>query len=324
MKKQSMLDTNPFPFSTTNKRYHTWDYHLKETFGEKVFKVSLNAGFTCPNIDGTKKFGGCTFCSIKGSGDYAGNPSDDIIQQFHTIKERMREKWPHVKKYIGYFQAFTNTYAPVDVLKEKFEPILAQEGVVGLSIATRPDCLPDDVVEYLADLNKRTYLWVEMGLQTSNDRTGKRINRAHTFEEYKEGVQKLHAHNIRVCTHIINGLPNETQEDMLQTVQDVCTLGVEGIKIHLLHIIADTPMFTMLKKGMIDYMDRDVYIDTVVQQLERLPQEMIIHRLTGDAPADQFIGPLWSRKKTTVLNDIDKALLEKNTYQGKYYETNSK
>ena len=173
-----------------NKRYHTWNYYLRNTFGEKIFKVSINAGFTCPNIDGKVAYGGCTYCSKEGSGDFAGNPKDDLIKQFNDIKEMMLRKWPNAK-YIGYFQAYTNTYAPLEVLKEKYETILAQDDVVGLSISTRPDCLEDDVLEYLAELNERTNLWVELGLQTIHDSTSKIINRGHDYKTFLEGVEKL-------------------------------------------------------------------------------------------------------------------------------------
>lgn len=181
---------NPFPYSIDNKRYHTWNYHLRNHFGHKVFKISLDGGFDCPNRDGTVAYGGCTFCSAAGSGDFAGNRALPIEVQFQQIKENMHKKWKN-GKYIAYFQAFTNTHAPVDVLKEKYEVALQQEGVVGLSIATRPDCLPDDIVEYLAELNERTYLWVELGLQTVHETTAKLINRAHDFKTYVEGVEKL-------------------------------------------------------------------------------------------------------------------------------------
>ncbi|CDH96690.1 radical SAM protein [Bacillus velezensis NAU-B3] len=235
-----MNENNPFPYSNTEKRYHTLNYHLREHFGHKVFKVALDGGFDCPNRDGTVAHGGCTFCSAAGSGDFAGNRADDLLTQFHDIKNRMHEKWKD-GKYIAYFQAFTNTHAPVEELREKFESVLKLDGVVGMSIATRPDCLPDDVVEYLAELNERTYLWVELGLQTVHERTALLINRAHDFDCYVEGVNKLRKHGIRVCSHIINGLPLENRDMMMETAKAVADLDVQGIKIHLLHLLKGTP-----------------------------------------------------------------------------------
>lgn len=301
-----------------NKRYHTWNYYLRNTFGEKIFKVSINAGFTCPNIDGKVAYGGCTYCSKEGSGDFAGNPKDDLIKQFNEIKEMMLKKWPNAK-YIGYFQAYTNTYAPLEVLKEKYETILEQDDVVGLSISTRPDCLEDDVVEYLGELNKRTNLWVELGLQTIHDSTSKKINRGHDYKTFLDGVEKLKAKNIKVVVHIINGLPGEDYNMMMETAKAVADLNVHGIKIHLLHIIKDTPMERMLQKGMVDLMSKEDYINLVCDQLEILPPEMVIHRLTGDGKKEDLVGPLWSLKKWEVLNAIDDTMKARNSYQGIKY-----
>ena len=308
-----------FEYAFDNKRYHTWNYHLKKSFGEKVFKVSINAGFTCPNIDGTISHGGCTYCSKEGSGDFAGNPKDDLIDQFYKIREMMHKKW-HNAKYIGYFQAFTNTYANLDVLKEKYETILELDDVIGLSISTRPDCLPDDVVEYLGELNKRTNLWVELGLQTIHDETSKIINRGHDYKEFLEGVEKLKSRNIKTVVHVINGLPGEDYNMMMETAKAVGEMGVDGIKIHLLHVINDTPMEKMLKNGSLRLMEKDEYINLVCDQLEILPKEMIIHRLTGDGKRDELVGPLWSLKKWEVLNQIDDTLKSRDSYQGKKLE----
>jgi len=300
------------------KRYHAWSYHLKQLFGEKVFKVMLDAGFTCPNRDGKITTGGCTFCSTRGSGDFAGRRRDDLITQFHEVKARQHLKWPNAK-YIGYFQAYTNTYAPVETLREYYETILQQEGVIGLSIATRPDCLPDDVVDLLAELNQKTYLWVELGLQSIHDETGKRINRGHDTACYYEGVEKLRKHNIRVCSHIIFGLPGETEKMMMDTVDAVAHMGVQGIKIHLLHLLKKTPLVKEYEAGLFQLMEKDDYVRLVVDALEILPPEMIIHRLTGDGPPDLLIGPMWSRKKWEVLNAIDWELERRDSWQGKRY-----
>ena len=301
-----------------NKRYHTWNYYLRNTFGEKVFKVSINAGFTCPNIDGKVAYGGCTYCSKEGSGGFAGNPKDNLIKQFKDIKSMMLKKWPNAK-YIGYFQAYTNTYAPLEVLKEKYETILEQEDVVGLSISTRPDCLEDDVVEYLGELNKRTNLWVELGLQTIHDSTSKVINRGHDYKTFIDGVEKLKSKNIKIIVHIINGLPGEDYNMMMETAKAVADLNVHGIKIHLLHVIKDTPMAKMLEKNMMTLMTQEEYVNLVCDQLEILPPEMIIHRLTGDGKKEDLVGPLWSLKKWEVLNAIDDTLKARNSYQGIKY-----
>lgn len=304
-----------FKYAFDNKRYHTWNYHLRNTFGEKVFKVSINAGFTCPNIDGKISHGGCTYCSKEGSGDFAGNPKDNLIKQFNDITQMMHKKWASAK-YIGFFQAFTNTYAPLNVLKEKYETILALDDVIGLSISTRPDCLPNDVVDYLGELNEKTNLWVELGLQTIHDKTSKLINRGHDYEAFVKGIEKLKAKNIKVIVHIINGLPGEDYDMMLETAKEVASMGVDGIKIHLLHVIKDTPMEKMLEKGMMTLMTQDEYVNLVCDQLEILPDTMIVHRLTGDGKRDELVGPLWSLKKWEVLNAIDDELKRRDSYQG--------
>lgn len=312
------MNLTKFKYAFDNKRYHTWNYYLRNTFGEKVFKVSINAGFTCPNIDGKVSFGGCTYCSKEGSGDFAGNPKDNLIKQFDDITQMMHKKWPNAK-YIGYFQAFTNTYAPVDILKEKYETILSLDNVIGLSISTRPDCLEDDVVEYLSELNERTNLWVELGLQTIHDSTSKLINRGHDYNEFLKGLEKLKARNIKVIVHIINGLPGEDYNMMMETAKAVANMGVDGIKIHLLHVIKDTPMEKMLQNGMLTLMNQEEYINLVCDQLEILPETMIVHRLTGDGKRDELVGPLWSLKKWEVLNAIDDELKKRNSYQGIKY-----
>ncbi|NDI37093.1 TIGR01212 family radical SAM protein [Chengkuizengella sediminis] len=307
------------PLLWGEKRFHTWNVEMRNTFNEKVFKVMLDAGFTCPNRDGKIETGGCTFCSARGSGDFAGSRRDDLVTQFNTIRDKQHQKWPQAK-YIGYFQAYTNTYAPVEELREYYEVILEQPGVVGLSIATRPDCLPDDVIEYLAELNERTYLWVEMGLQTAHESTSNLINRAHDTQCYLDAVEKLRKHNIRVCAHIIYGLPGETHEMMLDTGKAVANMDVQGIKIHLLHLMKKTPMVKQWEAGLLRFLDKDEYIKLIVDTLEILPPEMIIHRLTGDAPRDLLIGPLWSLKKWEVLNAIDAELKNRNTWQGKFWK----
>lgn len=311
------------PLFWGDKNFHTWNYEMREQFDSKVFKVMLDAGFTCPNRDGSIAIGGCTFCSSRGSGDFAGRRRDDLVTQFNTIRDRQHQKWPDAK-YIGYFQAYTNTYAPVETLREYFEVILEQPGVVGLSIATRPDCLPDDVIDYLAELNERTYLWVEMGLQTVHESTSNLINRAHDTACYLDAVRRLRERNIRICAHIIYGLPQETHEMMLETGRAVSKMDVQGIKIHLLHLMRKTPMVKQYEAGLLQFLEMDEYIKLIVDTLEILPPEMIVHRLTGDAPRDLLIGPMWSLKKWEVLNGIDRELRQRHTWQGKLWNAEVK
>ncbi|MBR6136858.1 MAG: TIGR01212 family radical SAM protein [Bacilli bacterium] len=304
-----------FKYSNTNKRYHTLDYYYKNRFNEKVFKVSLNAGFSCPNIDGTVGYGGCIYCSKTGSGEFAGNKEDNIVKQFNDIKEVMLKKWPKAK-YIGYFQARTNTYAPVEELKKVYEPILKQENVIGLNIATRPDSITDECLDYLEDLNKRTYLTIELGLQTTNEKTSKLINRCHTLECFENMVKKLRSRNIDVIVHIINGLPYETKEDMINTVKYLNDLDIQGIKIHMLSITKDTPIEKMYKEEKFKLLSKEEYIDIVIDQLEYLRPEIVIHRITGDPKLDELVEPNWLVKKFCVLNDIDKEMVRRDTYQG--------
>lgn len=304
------------PLLWGDKRYHAWNFHLRQIFGEKIFKVALDGGFTCPNRDGNVAVGGCTFCSARGSGDFAGNRRDDLIKQFHDVKQRMHEKWASAK-YIGYFQAFSNTYAPVDELREMYQCILDQEGVIGLSIATRPDCLPDDVIEYLAELNQQTYLWVELGLQSVHEHTSQLINRGHDYACFVEGVHKLRQHGIRTCVHIIHGLPEETEQEMLETVQACAELDIQGIKIHLLHLLKNTPMVKQYQAGQLQFLDKETYVRLVADSLELLPPDVVIHRITGDGPPNLLMGPMWSLKKWEVLNAIDDELKQRNSWQGK-------
>lgn len=308
--------SNPFPYSDDNKRYHTWNYHLRHTFGTKVMKISLNAGFTCPNIDGTKGVGGCTYCSSSGSGDFAGDPAQKILEQFEEVRTRMHKKWSE-GKYMPYFQAHTNTYAPVSILRERFEPALRQPGVIGISIATRADCLEDEVLDYLSELNERTYLLVELGLQSIFDETGEKINRCHTYNEFLEGYKKLTARNIRVCVHLINGLPGETKEMMIESARTVAALKPYCVKLHLLHVLKGTPIAAQLERGEFSLLSLEEYVDIIVSQLEVFPEETIIQRLTGDGAKYDLIGPLWSLKKFVVLNEIDKEMLRRDTWQGK-------
>jgi uncharacterized protein len=306
---------NSFIYSDDNKRYHTLNYYFKKRFNSKVFKVSLNASFTCPNIDGTKGFGGCIYCSKLGSGEYAGDKNKDLVTQFNEVKEHTSKKWPN-SKYIGYFQANSNTYAPLDVLKEKYELILKQKDVIGLSIATRCDAINDDVIDYLDELNKRTFLIVELGLQTIHDKTSKLINRCHTLDCFTDMVNKLRHKNIMIVVHIINGLPYETKQMMLDTVSYLSKMDIQGIKIHMLHILKDTALEKLYAKEKFPVLTKEQYVDVVCDQIELLPKEVVIHRITGDPKKEDLIEPEWLVKKFGVLNDIDKELSLRNSYQG--------
>lgn len=306
-----------FKYTLDNKRYHTLNYYLKNKFNTKVFKVSLNGGFTCPNLDGTKGYGGCIYCSKSGSGDFGGNPNKDLTTQFKEIKEVESKKWPN-SKYIAYFQARTNTYAPLEVLKAKYEEVLKINDVIGLFIATRCDAITDETLDYLEELNKRTFLTIELGLQTTNEKTSKLINRCHTLKEFEDMVKRLRKRNINVVVHIINGLPYETETDMLNTVKYLNKLDIQGIKIHMLCIIKDTPLETLYQKEKFHILTKEEYIDIVIKQLELLREDIVIHRITSDPDKNSLIEPTWLLKKFCLLNDIDKEMVKRDTYQGKY------
>ena len=310
-----------FKYSNSNKRYHTLDYFYKTKFNSKVFKVSLNAGFSCPNLDGTLSNKGCIYCSNSGSGEFAGNVNDDLVTQFNNVKDMISHKWPN-SKYISYFQADTNTYAPVTTLKEKYESVLNLNNVIGLSIATRPDAISDDCLDYLEELNKRTFLTVELGLQTIHEKTSILINRCHTLECFKNCVNKLRKRNINVVVHIINGLPYETKEMMIGTVKYLNNLDIQGVKIHMLHIIKGTNLEKLYKETNFHVLTKDEYVDIVCDQLEYLREEIVINRITGDPKIDDLVEPFWLVKKFDVLNSIDKEMVRRNSYQGiKSYST---
>ena len=310
-----MKENNRFKYSDSNKRYYNLDYFYKHKFNSKVFKVSLDAGFTCPNKDGTVGYGGCIYCSKSGSAEYAGDRKDDLITQFNKVKSMMLKKWPKAK-YIGYFQANTNTYAPVSVLKEKYETILNIPDVVGLSIATRSDAISDECLDYLEELNKKTFLTIELGLQTIHERTSILINRCHTLENFENMVNSLRKRNINVVVHIINGLPYETHDMMIDTVKYLSKLDIQGIKIHALSILKDTKMEELYNKTHFKIMSRDEYITTVCDQLEYLRSDIVVHRITGDPKIDDLVEPDWLIKKVTILNDIDKEMKKRDSYQG--------
>ena len=316
----TQAQTNPYPHSDSNKRYQTYEFFLRKTYGEKVAKLSLDGGFICPNIDGRCGRGGCIYCSGRGSGDFAGLPSMTIAAQIAAQKKAVSAKW-QVQKYIAYFQAHTNTYAPLPVLRESFEEALGQDGIVGLNIATRADCLPPDVLEYLAALAERTDLTLELGLQSSDDRTAKRINRGHDFACFCDAVKRIRAASdrIRICVHLIFGLPGESEETMMQTVRDTAKLHPDQVKLHLLHVLRGTVLADWYEQDLYQPLERETYIRLLADALELLPPDAVIGRLTGDGKRSDLLAPLWSLKKTTVVNDLDKLLYARGSWQGKRY-----
>lgn len=300
-----------------DKRYHTWNWELRRVFGEKVAKISLDAGFTCPNRapDGS---GGCIFCSPRGSGDCAGNRASDIAHQMAEVKARTWDKWPTVAKFIAYFQAYTNTLAPVFQLEALYREALAQQGVVGLAVSTRPDCLAESVLDLLEQLNRETWLWVELGLQSAHDSTLALINRGHDYACFERAVRQLEARNIKVCVHIILGLPGETEEMMMHTAKTVAALPIQGIKLHALHVVKGTRLADLWRQGRVALSDMQTYAHWVAKVLEVLPPDMVVQRVTGDAPREVLLAPRWIRRKWEVLQAIDAALEEDlDTWQSK-------
>lgn len=306
---------NKFKYSNDNKRYYTLNYYYRKKYNSKVFKVSLNAGFGCPN---KKNGSGCIYC-LNGSGENRNIP---LTEQFNIVKETMERKWKD-SKYIGYFQADTNTYAPLNKLKECYESILNIPGVIGLNIATRPDSIAPDVYDYLEELSKRTNLVVEIGLQTIHEKTAKLINRGHTLECFNECIRELRKRNIDVVVHVINGLPYETKEDMIETIKYVSSLDIQGIKIHMLFILKGTPLEKMYNLTHFHVLTKEEYIDIVCDELEYLREDIVVNRITGDPIKELTIEPKWLFKKFCVLNDIDKEMVRRDSYQGIKYKKNT-
>lgn len=320
--KKTQAASNPFSNSDSNKRYYTYDYYLKKTFGGKCAKIPIDAGFTCPNIDGRCGVGGCIYCSSRGSGDFAEGRGLSVTEQYRITREKLSSKWS-TERCIPYFQAHTNTYAPTAHLRELFEEALSLPGAVGLNVATRADCLEDETVAYLAELAERTVLTVELGLQSTNDDTARRINRGHTYADFLEGYQRLRAASgkIGIGVHLIFGLPGEDDETMLASVREVARLHPDQVKLHLLHVLRSSRLGAMYERGEYCPMERDHYIDIVTRALTLLPPDTVVARLTGDGMADDLLAPDWSRKKVSVINDIDKRLYKLDLWQGKFFES---
>lgn len=307
-----------FPFSLDNKRYHTLNFYNKIHYGKRVMKAVIDAGFTCPNADGTKGVGGCIYCR-DGSGyftsRYSDNIYEDVTNQLISEKERIYKKFPD-SPIIAYFQANTNTYAPISILERAYNAAI-DFGVAGISVGTRADCLSDEVIELLKRISLKTELTVELGLQTIHDKTAEIINRCYSYSEFLVGYEKLKKAGIRTCLHIINGLPGESYDDMIATAKEVGRLAPDGVKIHLLHINRDTALEKLYLDGKYVPMEKDEYIKTVVNQLLYIPEETVIERLTGDGDKRYLVAPLWSCDKISVLGGIDKLMSSLDIWQGK-------
>lgn len=301
-----------------NKRYNAFNFHLREYFGEKIIKVSLDGGFTCPNRDGKISTSGCIFCSPKGSGDFAGDRKYSIEEQFIQVRERTKLKWPKAK-YIAYFQSFSGTYASAEYLRKLYNQALAINDIVGLSVSTRPDCLNAEVLDVLEEMSNRTYLWVELGLQSVHDSTLDWLNRGHDYACFLEALDKLRSRNIRVCVHIILGLPCESRNQMIETAKEISKQDIQGIKLHSLHVLRGTPLAELMNNNDLELMALGEYIKLVTDILELLSPNIIIQRLMGDGPLEQVIAPKWTRKKWEVINGIEGELENRDTWQGKNY-----
>ncbi len=316
----NQAERNPFPYSDSNKRYHTYDYYLRHRYGGKVAKIPLDAGMSCPNIDGKCGYGGCIYCSGRGSGDFAASPMLSFAEQDAIVRAQLGRKWP-TDRCIPYLQAHTNTYAPVNVLGQRYDEALALPGAVGLNIATRADCLSDDVVALLAAYAEKTDLTVELGLQSVHDETAARINRGHTWADFVDGYTRLRAasEKIMICVHLIFGLPGEDAAMMRESAARLAALRPDGVKLHLLHVLRDTVLADEYLAGRYVPMEREAYIETVCDALELLPPETVICRLTGDGMGDALLAPDWSRRKVSVINDIDKMMYARDSMQGSRY-----
>lgn len=300
-----------------DKPYHSLDYELKKRYGEKIYRLALNGGMSCPNRDGTLGTGGCVFCSAGGSGDFAASSLLSVKKQIEEAKERLRQKRP-ASHYIAYFQAYTNTYAPVSYLRSIFTEAVECPEIVILSIATRPDCLAPEVVALLAELNRIKPVWIELGLQTMHEDTASFIRRGYPLSVYENAVQRLRSCGLEVITHLILGLPGENEERILQTIRYLNTQDIQGIKLQLLHILKGTDLAAIYEQNPFPIFSLEEYVQLILSCTERLRPDIVIHRLTGDGPGELLIAPLWSRSKRYVLNKIHQQFRLQNTWQGKY------
>ena len=302
------------------KPYHSLDYMLRETFGEKVYKVTLNGGMSCPNRDGKLGSRGCIFCSAGGSGDFAADAALSVTEQIDSQIELLSAKRP-IHKYIAYFQAYTNTYAPVEYLEKIFTKAITHPKVVALSIGTRPDCLSPEIVELLSRLNRQKPVWVELGLQTIHETTAQYIRRGYPLSVFNDAVQRLRKEGIEVIVHTILGLPGESNEDILATMEYLNQMDIQGIKLQLLHVLRGTDLAADYEKGMFQTYERDEYLSLLIECLEHLRPDIVIHRITGDGPKDLLIAPLWASRKREVLNLLHHRMKEQQSFQGRLYKT---
>lgn len=306
---------NPFPFSDTNKRYHTFSYAMKQQYGKKLAKIPLNAGFTCPNRDGSKGTGGCAFCSAKGSGDTILADTAPLHQQYALNLQRARQKWPDCLG-MAYFQSFSNTYADLDTLKALYTPFYEDPSVTAVSIATRTDCFDEPTAAWLGSRSKET--WVEFGLQSIHSSTRQAMNFCHTPEDARRAIELCRRYGLKCCLHLINGLPDESRQMMLETAQFAADLHPDAIKIHMLHLLGSSRLGQQWKKAPFALLSQEEYVSIVCDQLELLPADIIIERVTGDGLAADLLAPSWTARKTVTANEIDKELLRRNSWQSKY------
>ena len=299
--------------------YRSFNRYLREQFGERVYRVPIDAGFTCPNRDGVRAFGGCTFCDDRGSGAPTIAQTDDIKDQLDRGIRRISKRYK-ASKFLAYYQAFTNTYAPEAILRRLYDVALEHPDVSGLCIGTRPDCVEDNILDLLAEYAERTFVWLEIGLQSAFNRTLDRINRGHTAEEFFDAVKRAQKRNLKVATHLIFGLPGETDEEMLETVRQVARTGIEGIKIHQLCIYKGTPMEFDYRLGHLETLDEERYVRLVADALELLPEDMIVMRLVAEGSQDEIIAPAWSFEKERIMKKIEEELARRGTRQGSKFE----
>lgn len=305
-----------FPYSDDERRWHTLSFETRRLFGRRAVKVMLDAGMTCPNRDGTKGYGGCTFCSAGGAGETNRFSPEDLLVQYEKNKEIMRKKWPD-SLTIPYFQSFSNTYAPAEKIREMLEPFLGKEEAAAVAVATRADCLQEDILEVLAQANRKKPVWLELGLQTSNDYTAERVNRCHTFQEFKDGVYRAKEKGLRICVHVLNGLPGETTEDMLKTTKDIAALPVDSVKFHMLNVLRDSALGKEYRNSPFPLLSEDEYIDILIRQLEILPPEITVERVSGDPLPGGLLAPQWVLNKKRVLNHLKNELIRRDSCQGR-------
>ena len=316
--KWSLIDLREISMRWLDKPYYTLHAKLSEDFGEKVYKVALNGGMTCPNRDGTLDNRGCIFCSTGGSGDFAANSTFSITEQINQQKDIIQAKRP-VRKFIAYFQAYTNTYSNITHLRTIFTEAITHSDVLILSIGTRPDCLSEEIISLLSELNQQKPIWVELGLQTIHPKTATYIRRGYDLECFEKAVMSLHHEGIEVITHIILGLPNETTKDVLATISYLNKLPIQGIKLQLLHVLTDTDLAIDYRNGLFEVLSQEDYLDLVITALEHLSPQIVLHRVTGDGPKDLLLAPTWSSAKRTVLNELHRQMRLRNTWQGRLY-----